>query len=125
MKIIGKGTFAGTEDEYAAQISARVAAFKQALADHANTTGQPAPREDDLIEHLARTNEPFEVERQPAPPPPPPISPEVQAAIDLEIKRAAAVRALDEARLDAAAADPNAPQEVKDYATEKAKKPKS
>lgn len=38
------------------------------------------------------------------------------AALQFEAKRAAAQRALDEQGLAAALTDPNAPQEVKDYA---------
>lgn len=39
-----------------------------------------------------------------------------QHAADIALKRSRALRALDEQRLSEAAADPNAPQDVKDYA---------
>lgn len=60
---------------------------------------------------------PFQVylERWTAAAPPPPTATELASAALAE-KRAAALRALDDARLAAAALDPAAPQEVKDYA---------
>jgi len=112
---VARGTFKGTNAELRAQIDARVDAFKQALADHAKTAGAPAPRENPLIERLARTNEPYSIEAEPPPPPPPP-TPEELAALELAAKRAAAIRALEEERLNAALQDAGAPQEVKDYA---------
>lgn len=50
---------------------------------------------------------------------PPPPDPAAVSAAELEAKRAAALRALDDARLQAAALDPGAPQAVKDYAAAK------
>lgn len=113
MRTIARGTFTGVNAELREQIESRVAAFKAARAAHAKTEGVPAPREDDLIEHLARTNEAFEIE--PEPEQPKPLTAEQLAVIDLENKRTAAVRALEDRMLDQAMADPDAPQEVKDY----------
>lgn len=113
MLTIARGDFQGTNAELLAQVQQRVAAFKQALADHAKTKGVPAPRDDDLIERLARTDEPYEIEPEPSGPAP--LTPVQQAELDMLAKRAAALRALDDQRLQAAIADPNAPQEVRDY----------
>lgn len=121
MKTIARGSFTGTNAELRAEIEARVTAFKAALADHAKTVDQPAPREDDLVEELARSGEAFEIEPEIVPKKAREITPEQLAAQDLELKRLAALRALDDARLAAAAADPSAPQEVKDYAAMKTK----
>lgn len=52
---------------------------------------------------------------------PPPPSAEQLLTRELEIKRAAALKALDDARLAQAAIDPLAPQEVRDYAVARAK----
>lgn len=112
--MISRGKFQGTNEELRASIEARVSAFRKALAVHAKTTGVPAPREDALIEELARTGAPFEIETAPEQPKPP--TAEELAAAELAEKRAAALRALDERRLAAAVAEPDAPQEVKDYA---------
>lgn len=121
MKTITRRQFNGDTE----QLTARVAAFKQAQAEHAETVGIPAPREEDFIEHLVRSGEPFEVEALP----PEPTAAELQAT-ELAAKRAtalsilrradieavvAAQRARDDAMLEAAMADPGAPQEVKDY----------
>jgi hypothetical protein len=43
-----------------AALQARVAAFKEALEAHKNTTGVPAPVEASLVELLARTNQKIE-----------------------------------------------------------------
>jgi hypothetical protein len=110
MKTIQRTQFNGTPE----QLAARVQAFKDALAAHAETVGVPAPREEDWIEALARTGEPYELQTPPEEPKPP--TAEELAAHELMKKRAIALRALDEKRLQAAALDPNAPQEVKDYA---------
>jgi len=121
MRTITRAQFNGTTE----QLQARVVAFIEELQVHTKTEGVPAPREEDWIEHLARTGEPFEVE----PEPPQPTAEELQAA-DIEAKRAAALfaiqradmeaaasarRANEDALLEAAIAEPNAPQEVKDY----------
>ncbi len=58
-------------------IAARVAAFRQALADHALTVDVPVPRESVLIENIVRYNLAYEVE--PTPPPPPPPAPEPES----------------------------------------------
>lgn len=123
MKTIPYSLFSGTTE----QLQARVDAFRAARAAHAKTVGVPAPREEDFIEQLERSGQPFEVE--PAPPPPP-TKAELAAAA-LEAHRAAALfaiqrpqieaaaaarRAGEEQLLEAAMADPNAPLEVKDYA---------
>jgi hypothetical protein len=109
MKTITRTQFNGTPE----QLAARVEAFKAALTAHAKTVGVPAPRDEDWIEALVRTGEPYELE----PPPEEPKAPTAEelAAEALATKRAAALQALDEQRLQAAAADPAAPQEVKDY----------
>lgn len=122
MRIIPRGLFNGTTE----QLTARVGAFKDALAAHAETVGIPAPREADFVEGLARTDQPFEVEALPPEP-----TPEEAAAEELAAKRAAALfalqradieaaaaaqRAKEDAMLDLAMADPDAPQEVKDFA---------
>ncbi|MEK6244016.1 MAG: hypothetical protein AABM33_05890 [Pseudomonadota bacterium] len=131
---IAKSNFPGTT----AELAARIRSFRDAVAAHALTEGVPAPREDDLIERLARTDEAFEVV-EPQPPPPP----EELRALEIEAKRAAALKALDAARLAEAAAahkaaqdalraeddarlaeaaeDPDAPQAVKEYASVLAK----
>ncbi len=57
MRVILNTQFPGTTQE----LAARVAAFQAAVAAHAQTVGQPAPREDELVEELARTGEAFEV----------------------------------------------------------------
>lgn len=64
MKTVTRTQFNGSTE----QLAARVQAFKDALAVHAVTVGVPAPREEDWVEALARTGEPFEVE-EPAPQP--------------------------------------------------------
>lgn len=115
MRKIARGTFQGTNDELRVQIEQRVAEFRDACAAHAKTVGVPAPREDDLIERLARTGESFEIEPEIEPKKPRVPTAEELAAQDLELKRVAALRALDERRLAAAAAAADAPQEVKDY----------
>lgn len=122
MKTISRGQFNGTTEE----LQARVAAFTQALDAHALTEGVPAPREEDFIEELVRRGEPYEMEALP----PEPAAEELRTA-ELAAKRAAALfasrraeieaaaaaqRAQDDATLDLAMADPNAPQEVKDFA---------
>ena len=48
-------------------IQIRIDAFKAALASHALTVGVPAPREDDLIERLARSGEEFQLETEDGP----------------------------------------------------------
>jgi hypothetical protein len=110
MKTIMRTQVIGTSE----QLVARVDAFEAARAAHARTVGVPAPREEDWVEELARTGESYELQ----PPPEEPRAPTADelAVEDLETKRAIALRALDEQRLQAAAADLNAPQEVKDYA---------
>jgi hypothetical protein len=50
-----------------AAVQKRIDDFKAALVAHAQTEGVPAPREDDLIEQLARSGEPFEVVDVPEP----------------------------------------------------------
>ncbi len=122
MKTITRTQFSGTTE----QLVARVTAFNDALVAHASTVGIPAPREEDWIEELARSGEPVEVE-------PEPVKPTVEElrAADVDAKRAAALfaiqraaieaaaaaqRAKEDAMLDLAIADPNASQEVKDYA---------
>ena len=73
----------------AAGVQARVDAFRQALDDHKRTVGVPAPREDDLIEHLARNDVAFEVEPRPEDDPPP-------TPLTLEQLRATAGMRIDE-----------------------------
>jgi len=110
MREITYAQFQGTT----AELQARVAAFLQALEDHKLTEGVPAPREDELVEELARSGEPFIV----LAPPSPPTEEEaaaLEAASALEAKRLAALYALDLQRLTEALADPACPQEVKDY----------
>lgn len=114
MRTIARGDFQGTNDELRAQLEARVAAFRNALADHAKTVGVPAPRDDDLIESLARSGEAFEIEPEPEKPPLP--TPEELIAMELEAKRQSALRALQERMLAQAVGEPGAPQEVNDYA---------
>ena len=121
IRVVARGTYRGKNEDLKSAILSRVAAFRQAMADHALTVGVPAPREDYLIEQLARTGEDFVVED--APPDPVVPTPAEQAAIDLEQKRAAAILALREAELSKALLDPNAPQEVRDYAQAMGRKP--
>lgn len=78
MITIPKAQFAGTTS----QLAARVQTFKDALEAHSTTVGVPAPREDDLVEYLARTSEGFEVE---AP------APEVVQELTLEQRRSLAL----------------------------------
>ena len=109
MKTITRTQFSGTPE----QLVARVESFRNALAAHAETVGVPAPREADWIEQPVRDGEPYELE-------PPPEEPRAltvveRATFELEAKRVAALRALETLRLEAAIADPNAPDEVKSY----------
>jgi len=121
MQTIPRTLFNGTT----LQLQERLASFQQALEDHKFTKGVPAPREEDFIEHLARTKEPFEVEPERVQP-----SAEQLKAAQIATKRAtalfairradieaaaAAQRAEEDALLAAALADSAAPQEVKDY----------
>lgn len=115
MITVAKGKFEGTQEE----LQARVDDFKAAKQAHAFTVGVPAPREDDLIEALAASEEPFQIEVEPQPEAP---TPEQVEAAEFAAKRAAAVRDFLEMQLDAVAQQVDAPQSIKDYAAAKAVK---
>jgi len=77
MKTIPYSLFNGTTE----QLIARVEAFRAARAAHASTVGAPAPREEDFVESLCDSGEPYEVAPEPVvvPPPPPPTQAELDA----------------------------------------------
>lgn len=54
---VSSAVFKGT----ARELKDRVTSFKAAVTDHSLTVGVPAPREDDLIERLARSPEGFKL----------------------------------------------------------------
>jgi hypothetical protein len=83
MRLIARSLFNGTTE----QLIARVEAFRAARVAHASTIGQPAPREEDFIESLCDSAEPYEVEPEPVVVPPP--TPEELAAIAAEAARKA------------------------------------
>ena len=91
MRTVNKGNFAGTAAEYKAHILARVQAFVAAKVAHGLTVAQPAPREEELVEYLARTGEDFDVD--PDLPEIPPLTQEELDAIAAENARRDAVKA--------------------------------
>lgn len=91
MRLIPRGNFNGTD----ADLQARVAAFRQAVEDHKLTVGVPAPREDDLIEHLARSNEPFALEPEPPKPAEVPIEMRLSLAVQAHLDATASALGYD------------------------------
>lgn len=92
----------------------KLAAYLAELEAHKLTVGVPAPfPEYEIMRTIADQGGELEVYEDPPAEPP---TPEQLEAAELLRKRAAALRALDDARLAEAALDLAAPQEVKDYA---------
>lgn len=97
-----------------AEFEAKLAAYLAEREAHKSTVGVPAPfPEFEIMRAIADQGGACEIYDDPPPAEP---TPEERTAAELASKREAALRSLDDARLVAAAADPDAPQAVKDYA---------
>lgn len=90
MRTIPRSLFEGTAE----QLQSRVAAFRQAREDHRLTEGVPAPRDHELIEWLAASDEEFELEPEPTAPEPPEIPLQTRLEIAVRIHLDEAARAL-------------------------------
>lgn len=96
MQTIQRSQFQGSTE----QLTARLQAFRDEIEAHALTVGVPAPREEDWIEALARSADPFEMEPEPAPPPPDPTAEELAAAERVKARGAlvAQIGAIEQSR---------------------------
>lgn len=113
---INEKQFPYAEEKFIADL----AAYRAARDAHKLTVGVPAPfPPHEIMRVIVDSGEPLVIERDPKPVPFTP-TPSQAKAMNLSMKRMAALQVLDDARLAAAALDPLAPQAVKDYAAAKA-----
>lgn len=102
-------------------VRAALARYQAALEAHRTTEGLAAPwPEFEILRTINEAGGEFIVVDVPAVAA---LTPEEKFVIELASKRAAALKALDDARLAAAGQDPNAPQAVKDYVSASALAP--
>lgn len=95
----------------AEELTAAVEAFRAQLVAHRRTVGVAAPLPDHwLIERLAKSGDTFRLVPEVG------MTDEDMAAYELEQARLAALRAIDDARLEEAARAPDAPDAVKAWA---------